>query len=126
MPGPDIFRQIISLIEVTEDMIGAFSSIENLPTVAYWPSRGSYARQFPIPGHLWPISISSLVSWHRLVTSSNMPGPDIFRQIISLIEVTEDMIGAFSSYGSYTVDESSFFASLIGTFCQRQSAGYDL
>ncbi|KAJ6136983.1 hypothetical protein N7497_012235 [Penicillium chrysogenum] len=33
MPGPDIFRQIISLIEVTEDMIGAFSSIENLPSL---------------------------------------------------------------------------------------------
>ncbi|OJJ52100.1 hypothetical protein ASPSYDRAFT_52505 [Aspergillus sydowii CBS 593.65] len=31
MSGPDIFREIISLIEVTEDIIGAFSSIENLP-----------------------------------------------------------------------------------------------
>lgn len=33
MSGPDIFRQIISLIEVTDDIIGAFSSIENLPSL---------------------------------------------------------------------------------------------
>lgn len=31
MSGPDIFRQISSLIEVTENIRGAFSSIENLP-----------------------------------------------------------------------------------------------
>lgn len=31
MSGPNIFRQITSLIEVTEDIIGAFSSIKDLP-----------------------------------------------------------------------------------------------
>jgi hypothetical protein len=32
MSSPDIFRQIISLIEVTEDLMGAFNSIEKLPS----------------------------------------------------------------------------------------------
>ena len=32
MSGPDIFRKIVSLIEITENIMKAFSSIENLPS----------------------------------------------------------------------------------------------